>query len=109
MKKNRKEKFLEQSKEVHGNRYDYSKVVYVDDETLVKIGCPEHGEFEQTPHKHLIGERCEKCLTLLSFEESKSYINQFGFQSETEYLKWWDENLPLLLPRRPDIYYKHHS
>ena len=55
------EQFIYQSKEIHNNYYDYSLVNYVNDRTKVKIICPEHGEFEQTPSGHLDGNRCPKC------------------------------------------------
>ena len=41
--------------------YDYSKVEYVNYETKVCIICPEHGEFWQTPHGHLLGCGCPYC------------------------------------------------
>ena len=53
--------FIRRAKEVHGNKYDYSKVEYIDSDTNVKIICPEHGEFEQKPSNHLYGKRCAKC------------------------------------------------
>ena len=61
--KNRKNKdsFLLRAKETHGNKYDYSKVEYVDTKTKVCIICPEHGEFWQTPESHVIGQGCPKC------------------------------------------------
>lgn len=37
--------FKERAKLIHGNRYDYSKVDYVNSGTKVCIICPEHGEF----------------------------------------------------------------
>jgi hypothetical protein len=40
---------------VHNNKYDYSKVEYINTNSKVKIICPIHGEFEQTPHNHLTG------------------------------------------------------
>lgn len=48
-------------KQTHGNRYDYSKVIYVDYKKPVVIGCPEHGEFLQTPDNHYRGQGCSKC------------------------------------------------
>lgn len=45
----------------HNNKYDYSKVEYINSKTKVCIICPEHGEFWQTPHKHLSGQGCPKC------------------------------------------------
>lgn len=55
------EQFIEEAKNVHGNRYDYSKVDYTNDKTKVCIICPEHGEFWQSPSKHLHGNGCPKC------------------------------------------------
>lgn len=53
--------FIERAKEVHGDKYDYSKVVYVNSDTKVSITCSEHGEFYQTPHSHRKGSGCVKC------------------------------------------------
>ena len=55
------EEFIKRAREVHGDRYDYSKVEYVNNNTKVCIVCPEHGEFTQSPHKHLSGHGCTKC------------------------------------------------
>lgn len=54
--------FLEDARKVHGDKYDYSKVNYVNGETKVCIICPEHGEFYQTPDTHLKGCGCRKCF-----------------------------------------------
>jgi len=56
------EEFVEQARLIHGDRYDYSKVEYVNALTKVCIICPEHGEFWQTPDNHLHGHGCQKCL-----------------------------------------------
>ena len=53
--------FIEKSKLIHGNKYDYSKVNYIDSLTKVCIICPEHGEFWQEPNSHLRGFGCKKC------------------------------------------------
>ena len=54
------EDFIRKAKEVHGEKYDYSKVEYVNPKTKVIIICPEHGEFLQHYH-HLCGVGCPKC------------------------------------------------
>lgn len=46
---------------IHGNRYDYSKVNYINPSTKVCIICPIHGEFWQTPNNHLNGANCPSC------------------------------------------------
>jgi len=63
-KKNKKvtlSEFIKRSKETHGNKYDYSQVVYINTKTKVKIICPEHGEFEQQPEKHMKKNACPFC------------------------------------------------
>lgn len=54
--------FIEKARKIHGDKYDYSKVEYVNVDTKVCIICPEHGEFWQTPHNH-IGQKqgCPYC------------------------------------------------
>ena len=57
-----KERFIERAREIHGNKYDYSKVDYVNGKTKVCIICPKHGEFWMTPEKHLNGgQGCPRC------------------------------------------------
>ena len=53
--------FIKRARKVHGNRYDYSKVLYVAAKSKVTIICPEHGEFEQWPSNHYIGHGCHEC------------------------------------------------
>lgn len=55
------EDFIRKAKEKHGNKYDYSKVDYKKATEKVIIICPEHGEFEQTPHIHNKGSGCSWC------------------------------------------------
>lgn len=52
---------LEDFKQVHGNTYDYTKVIYTNSATKVEILCKEHGSFYQTPNHHLEGKGCPKC------------------------------------------------
>jgi hypothetical protein len=55
------ELFIEQCNEVHGDTYDYSKVVYKGHTKKVTIICKEHGEFKQDASKHLVGQGCKEC------------------------------------------------
>lgn len=68
-----KKKFIESSREVHGDKYDYSKVEFVSMSKKVVIICPEHGEFEQAPSSHRNGAGCEPC----SREKRKSTTKDF--------------------------------
>ncbi|MBT5215885.1 DUF723 domain-containing protein, partial [Candidatus Woesearchaeota archaeon] len=60
-KKRTQQNFIHDSKEVHGNKYDYSEVKYVNQLTKVKLICKEHGEFLQYPKYHLKGNGCVHC------------------------------------------------
>lgn len=57
-RKKTQEKVIEEFIEVHGDRYDYSKVEYKSTNEKVIIICPEHGEFLQQPSKHKKGAGC---------------------------------------------------
>ena len=53
--------FIQKAKAVHGNKYDYSLVEYINSATKIKIICPIHGIFEQTPNNHLRKRSCPYC------------------------------------------------
>ena len=53
--------FIKKAKEIHGDKYDYSKVNYIHSMSGVCITCPIHGEFWQTPNRHLSHHGCPKC------------------------------------------------
>nr|DAT67966.1 MAG TPA: endonuclease-like protein [Caudoviricetes sp.] len=55
------EDFIQKSKELHLDTFDYSKVDYINNHTQVKIICKIHGEFLQLPHNHLVGKGCREC------------------------------------------------
>ncbi len=56
-----KEEFINESNILHGNKYDYTAVEYINCKTKVTIICPIHGEFKQTPDNHLLNHSCPKC------------------------------------------------
>lgn len=53
--------FIKKAQDVHEIYYDYSLVEYKTNRDKVKIICPIHGEFEQTPNAHLLGCGCPIC------------------------------------------------
>lgn len=59
--KSNKEEFVKKSENLYGDKYDYSKVNYINNRTPVEIKCPIHGWFEQIPMKFLQGHTCKKC------------------------------------------------
>ena len=65
--------FIERAKKVHDNKYDYSKVDYVNAKEKVCIICKEHGEFWQSPTHHLNTCGCPKCNHSISKDEQVIY------------------------------------
>ena len=53
--------FIEKAMQLNGEKYDYSKVKYINCDTKVILICKIHGEFEQTPYNHLKNHHCNKC------------------------------------------------
>lgn len=55
--------WIKKARDVHGEKYDYSKVKYTKANKKVVIVCPEHGEFTQEANSHLQGHGCKLCGT----------------------------------------------
>ncbi len=83
--------FINESNKIHNNFYDYSLVDYKNIKTKVKIICPKHGVFEQTPVSHLNGHGCihcsntEKHNTEYFINESNKIHNNFYDYSLVDY------------------------
>jgi hypothetical protein len=67
-----KEEFINDSNKIHGDKYSYCLVDYEDSKIKVKIICTIHGEFEQTPDKHLSG--CPICKESKGEKEIREYL-----------------------------------
>ncbi len=61
MNKLTQEEFIYRARNVHGNKYDYSKVVYVDLKHIIRLVCLIHGDFDKKPFRHLNGAGCPQC------------------------------------------------
>lgn len=72
------EEFIDKAKKVHGDKYDYSKVEYVNKRTKVIITCPIHGDFEQLAQNHMKGAGCEKCR----HDSDRMSLNEFILKSK---------------------------
>ena len=71
------QEFIEKANKIHNNKYDYSKVEYVNNSTKVCIICPKHGEFWQTPHHHLNGHGCSKCRNENNGDRRRGNVKEF--------------------------------
>ena len=86
------QQFIDKAREVHGDKYDYSKVSYTNNHTEVCIICKEHGEFWQKPNHHLRGQGCPKCseskletmVRVMLEENNIEYIQECGY----DMFKW---------------------
>ena len=76
-KRKTKEEFIEEAMNVHGDRYCYDQVEYSDSNTKVRIVCPIHGVFEQTPSKHLHGQGCPECGRIKRAESNTMTTDEF--------------------------------
>jgi hypothetical protein len=72
------EEFIKKSKEIHGEKYDYSKTIYgKGNKENVVIICSVHGEFYQKPIYHLCGEGCSSCGIERSKNLQKNGVKDF--------------------------------
>ena len=111
---NSKEKFIEKAKQVHGDKYDYSKIEYKNNKTKVCIICPEHGEFWQKPNSHLNGRGCPLCgktqkLTTEKFIEKAKQIhgNEYDY-SKVEYVNC-DTKVCIICPEHGEFWQTPHN
>lgn len=109
------EQFITRAKQVHGDKYDYSKVNYITNKHKVIIIChntnefgEEHGEFEQSPHDHIDGQcGCPKC-------KNKGQYNLYNtlcriFPNEEILYEVNDKVIPWLEGQRFDIYFPKYN
>lgn len=73
------QEFIEKSNIIHNNKYEYSKVNYINSYTKVIIICKKHGEFEQLPLNHY-----KHCCSKCSFENNIRN-NQLKEKSKNEF------------------------
>ena len=81
--------FLNKSISIHGDKYDYSLVEYIGTHSKVKIVCPMHGEFEQTPDAH-IGQKqgCPSCFNQLRKYNAPSWKKENWINSGNQSKKF---------------------
>ena len=75
------EGFISKANKVHANLYSYERFIYVMCRIKGSITCPIHGDFMQTPNRHLSGQGCPKC----AFERisAANSLNSHGWTVET--------------------------
>lgn len=71
------DRFIQDARTAHGDKYDYSEVEYVNALTNVKIICPEHGVFLQKPANHVRGVACSKCSDIVAADKRRLTTEEF--------------------------------
>ena len=96
--------FIDKANIVHNNKYDYSLINYVGSKTKIKIICPIHGIFEETPNDHLCGKGCCKCGQQNSKQENniKKYLNDLN-------INYIENERNVLSGKEIDIYVPVHK
>lgn len=80
MKKLTIDEFITKAKLVHGDKYNYSDINWINSKSKITIGCKKHGNFLQLPTEHLYGKGCASCagvkkLTLFEFIYKSNIIH----------------------------------
>jgi hypothetical protein len=96
--------FIIDTNEIHGDKYDYSLVEYVNAKGKVKIVCPEHGVFEQKAEDHINGHGCKECGLKYQYSENelKAFISELNIEFESS-------NNKLIAPKHIDVYIPSHN
>ena len=102
IQKSNKFEFILKAKEIHGNKYDYSKVEYEHSHEKVIIICPEHGEFNQLPNSHLNGSGCIQCSKNITISKKEQEIYDFIKELGIDNIKQSDRTI--LNGKELDIY-----
>ena len=77
------EQFIEKAIEKHGDKYDYSQVVYVNSQTKITLKCNICTYiFQQVPNSHLQGCGCDKCAHRINHENQKCNPTDIIMQSK---------------------------
>ena len=106
--------FSMRANEVHGNLYDYSKVMYKNSKTKVCIVCKVHGDFYQTPTAHLGGQGCPMCsgntlqTTELFIERASKVHNNLYNYSKTSYVNA-NTKVEIVCPKHGSFYQTPYS
>lgn len=82
------EQFIKDARNIHGNKYDYSLVEYKNNKTKVKIICPKHGIFEQTPECHInYAQNCPRCNNSRGEETVSKWLDNNGYVINKDYFR----------------------
>lgn len=88
------EDFINKAIAVHGDKYDYKKAIYINQQTKIIIICPKHGEFEQLPCNHLNNRAgCKFCAIEINASNQRSDTEKFIKKANNVHNNYYDYSL----------------
>lgn len=106
---------LKEFNKIHKYKYDYSLIIYKGSHSKVKIICPVHGNFEQTPEKHKSGYGCQKCgyekLKLTKGELIYQFKNIHGNKYDYSNVEYFNnhEKINIICPKHGVFHQSSHN
>jgi hypothetical protein len=92
------EEFIQKSKLFHGNKYDYSRVIYSRQTVKVELGCPKHGWFFQQAGSHMRGSGCWTCSESKGERRIRMYLDNRGIAYTSQYRLSYGGRFDFYLP-----------
>ena len=98
------ERFIFESKKIHGDKYDYSKVNFINMKTNVII-ILDGIEYSQSPSKHLMGRSPEKWIKLkTNMEFIEEARNVWGYKYDYSLVEYKGAHVEVLIKYKNCIY-----
>lgn len=79
------QRFIELSKEIHGDKFDYTTLKFNGYQQPMTIICPIHGMVSISPQNHLLGPGCPKCGQSIGELKVEEYLKKLGINYKKEY------------------------
>ena len=110
--------FIKKAKQIHKNKYDYSKVIYQEVKKKIEIICKIHNKsFYQTVEGHLIGYGCRLCgidkyknKKKIGLSEFKKMANKkHNYKYNYSLIKHYENNtqiIDIICKKHPDKVFK---
>ncbi len=96
--------FESKARAIHGYRYDYSEVSYINNHTKVRIKCKEHGVFEQTPNTHLSGGGCRCCQYSRMESTAVKLLVDIGVEFDADRRMFGSRRFDIVIPSKYQLW-----
>jgi len=70
------QKFIEESVNIHGDKYNYVNTIYINNRTKVNVLCYIHGLFTQSPKAHINGQGCPICGNITRTNKNRQTLSE---------------------------------